>query len=57
MNSKSLIELIDDHIQSETKLEQHFQAHYFKGYYGGRVDALKMVKTWIGELEEKEKEK
>ena len=46
--NKYLLEQIDDKIQLETLLEQRFQKDdYIRGYFGGRVDALKMVKFWI----------
>ncbi len=59
---KYLLEQIDDKIQLETLLEQRFQKDdYIRGYFGGRVDALKMVKFWIepkgAENKGKEKEK
>lgn len=46
---KDLLEQIDDTIQLETliKLGQGFQDDYIRGYFTGRIDALKLVKFWL----------
>lgn len=56
MNSKPLLELIEDHIESDRSWEQNTREDVTKYYRVGRIDALIMVKTWIQTLEEGEQQ-